>query len=309
MRRLATHTFVLVILAAVVATLAPAALAGPPPLPLHTLEGYGGGPLTPMAYLVNPSEDPDRVFGKPAMAVSFAELGTKHLTGLSVTETIYGRIELGYAGIHNELGSLDATIRDFTGVDLRGPDMWLHNFNLRLLALKENEHEIAGIPLPAVTVGFHFKYNNKIAWMNEQLGGALNAVGYRRPNSEEFTFSASKTFPEVFNRPLVVTAGMRLSEAGLVGLLGFSDSYRAGFEGSVAYMIHPHVALIYDYRQKSNPYTTIPGLLNGEDDWHALCSAFILNDHTTFAVGWGHFGMLANETADGVWLVQLKHEF
>jgi len=26
-----------------------------PPLPFHTIEGYGGGALTPMAYLVNPA--------------------------------------------------------------------------------------------------------------------------------------------------------------------------------------------------------------------------------------------------------------
>ena len=43
---------------------APAAQKGPP-LPFHVIEGYGGGGITPIAYLVNPG--PEGCFwGKPA---------------------------------------------------------------------------------------------------------------------------------------------------------------------------------------------------------------------------------------------------
>ena len=42
----------------------PAAKSGPP-LPVHTTEGYGGGAITPTAYLVNPGPK-GQVFGLPA---------------------------------------------------------------------------------------------------------------------------------------------------------------------------------------------------------------------------------------------------
>ncbi|HEX3000667.1 MAG TPA: hypothetical protein VHR86_10600, partial [Armatimonadota bacterium] len=40
-----------------------------PPLPFHTIEGYGGGAITPMAYLVN-AKPAQGVFGQPAFAIS-----------------------------------------------------------------------------------------------------------------------------------------------------------------------------------------------------------------------------------------------
>ena len=40
-----------------------------PPLPVHTIEGVGGGGITPMAYLVNPGDE-CHVFGKPAVWAS-----------------------------------------------------------------------------------------------------------------------------------------------------------------------------------------------------------------------------------------------
>lgn len=306
------HAFVVSALAAFLclsAAWTPAVAQGPPPLPLHTLEGYGGGSITPMAYLVNPSEDPDRIFGKPAIAISYASMNSKSVTGLTVTQTVFNRVELGYGADHAHLGSLTGAIREFTGIDFRNHECWLHNFNIRLLAMKENEHELLGIGLPAFVVGVHFKYNGTIAEANDRLNGALSNVGYRRPNSQDFTFTFSKMVQNVFGRTLIATGGLRLSEAAELGLFGFGDVYRASFEGNVAYMLTDSLVLAYEYRQKHNPYDTIPGLLNGEDDWHALCAALILNQNSTFAVGWGHFGMMCNETANGVWLMQLKYEF
>jgi hypothetical protein len=287
-----------------------AALAqGPPPLPLHTLEGYGGGAITPMAYLVNPSQDPSRIFGKPAMAISYAKMSSKSVTGLTVTQTVFNRIELGYGADHAHLGSLTGAIRDFTGIDFRQHDCWLHNFNVRMLAMKEDEYELLGVGLPAFVAGVHFKYNATIAEANEMLGGALSDVGYRRSHSQDFTFTFSKMFQNVFGRTLIATAGLRLSEAAELGLFGFGNIYRPSFEGNLAYMLTDRLVVAYEYRQKHNPYDVIPGLLNGEDDWHTVCAALILNQHSTFAVGWGHFGMMCNEVANGVWLVQLKYEF
>ncbi len=90
-----------------------AAPADPPPLPFHTIEGVGGGAITPMAYLVNPGAE-DAVFGKPAVALTYANLGLKNLTAITVTETLFQRIELGYAADRLGLGTLPGAIHEFT---------------------------------------------------------------------------------------------------------------------------------------------------------------------------------------------------
>ena len=45
-----------------------------PPLPVHTVEGVGGGAITPMAYLVNP-EPEGAVFGKPSVGLTYVNIG------------------------------------------------------------------------------------------------------------------------------------------------------------------------------------------------------------------------------------------
>jgi hypothetical protein len=70
-----------------------------------------------------------------------------------------------------------------------------------------------------------------------------------------------------------------------------------------------NVVLAYEFRQKTDPYEHIPGLSDGEDNWHAFDLGFILNKNTTLVAGYGIFGTLANANADGAWWLQLKHEF
>lgn len=282
---------------------------GPPPLPFHTIEGYGGGAITPMAYLVNPSEDPCCYLGKPSVAISYANMHSKSLTAITVTQTVFGRVELGYGADECNLGSLPGAIREATTFDIRCQDAWLHNFNVRFLAMKENEYELLGLGLPAFTVGIHFKYNDHIAGINDALGGALAGIGYRSSNSQDYTFTFTKMFPKVFGRALIASAGVRLSEAAELGFLGFGDEYRPSFEGNLCYMLTDRLLFAYEFRQKHNPYGTIPGLIDGEDHWHTLSAGLILNSHSTLVFGYGNFGTVCNEEANGVWLIQMKYEF
>ena len=75
-----------------------------PPLPFQTIEGVGGGGITPMAYLVNPAKEDD-FFGKPAVGSTFISLGRKNLDALTITENLFGRIELGFAADRLGLGT------------------------------------------------------------------------------------------------------------------------------------------------------------------------------------------------------------
>ena len=284
-----------------------------PPLPFHTIEGYGGGAITPFAYLVNPGKE-ECLWGKPAGALTFINARQKDLAAITVSETLFGRVELSYGGDRLGLGTLPADIKNAGGPMLDESAVWLHNFNIRALLVKENDC-LFGFKAPAITAGIHFKYNPDIEHIDQELGGALQNIGYRRNNGEDFTLTMTKTFPELLLcRPVIASAGLRLSEGANLGFLGFGDTYHATFEGNVAWLPFDKVMVAYEFRQKTSPYGTIPNgtggyLVGGEDNWHAFDLALIPNKHSTIVAGWGIFGNLANTRADNSWFLQYKYEF
>jgi hypothetical protein len=282
-----------------------------PPLPFITIEGQGGGAITPMAYLVNPAAEGD-IFGKPSVAFDFIGLGEKNLHTFMLTENLFGRIEFGFAADDLNLGSLPGAIERNTHVDIGRSDVSLYNFSLRGLLVKENANDNELIP--AVTLGAIFKTNEGIRSINKDLGGALESIGYGRENGADFTLTATKKLPTAFfGKPLIVTAGFRESQAANVGFLGFSNTYKPSFEGSIAILPLDKWLFAYEFRQKASPYDTITlndeVIIGGENNWHAFDAAYIISKHTTLVAGYGIFGNLANADANSNWWLQLKYEF
>jgi hypothetical protein len=287
-----------------------------PPLPFITIEGAGGGAFTPMAYLVNPA-GPCDVWGKPSMAYDYIGLGRKNLDALLVTENLLGRIEFGFAADRLGLGTLPYDIDTATNhaLNINNSDVWLYNFSTRVLAVKENSDDIKW--LPAVTFGADVKYNADIANISNQLGGGavLSSIGYTHDTSVDFTITATKTLGTAFfGRPLIVTAGLRESQGADLGFLGFTDTYHATFEGSVAILPFDKLLLAYEFRQKTNPFSgeVVVGnttLIGSENNWHGFDIAYIADKHTTLVGGFGIFGNLANANANDAWWLQLKYEF
>ncbi|MBN1404039.1 MAG: DUF3034 family protein [Opitutales bacterium] len=275
--------------------------AAPPPLPFHTIEGYGGGAITPIAYLVNPSPDAGQVFGLPSASYSYVNAGKKSLQAFALTETLWGRLELGYAYNRFGVGTLDDDILDATGIDIERGHVGLHNLNLRVLLLNESE------TLPAITAGIHYKKNEGIEDIDAKLGGALSSIGLDDDRGLDFTLTASKLFTPA-GKPFIVSAGLRSSEASHIGLLGFSDDRELTFEGNVVWIPTSWLLLAYEYRQKSDSYDRIPGLVGREDDWHAIDVSWLINSHATLVAGWGRLGTLANTKENDAWYLQLKYE-
>lgn len=275
------------------------------PLPFHTIEGYGGGAITPIAYLVN-GGGKNTAFGYPSVAVSYVNLGSKDLEAFTISETLFNRVELSYGADRFGVGGLRGALIKATHVDI-GDEVWLHNFNARVALVDEGGFGQQW--LPAVTVGAHYKYNADIARINSSLGNALGSIGYRHNSGEDFTLTISKTFPKVFDRPLNLTAGVRASQAADLGILGFSDKWSASFEGNIVYVPTDWLLVAYEFRQKSSPYGTIPGLVGDEDNWHALDVSWLVNKHATVVAGYGVFGTLANSEANSAFWLQFKYEF
>lgn len=282
-----------------------------PPLPFITIEGVGGGAITPMAYLTNPAPE-GSIFGKPTVAFDYIGLGSKNMDAMLITENVWDRIELGFAADRLGLGTLPGAIERNTGTDIGRSDVWLYNFSARGLIVKENAND--NYLLPAVTIGAVFKTNDGIRDINSRLHGALNNIGYARESGVDFTLTATKTLPTAFfGKPLIATVGLRESQAANCGFLGFSNSYSASFEGSVVVLPFERWVFGYEFRQKSSPYGEIvmnnETLVGDEDNWHAFDAGYIINKHTTLCAGAGIFGNLANCDANSSWFMQLKYEF
>jgi hypothetical protein len=260
------------------------------------------------AYLVNPPRNGEPV-GRPAVGFAYVDLGHgQDLEALTLTETPLSRLELGYGYENFNLGNLPLDVYKATGLNLSESDVNLYNFNARVQILKEGEFDQKWIP--ALTFGVHYKYNDSYDDINSQLKGTLKAIGVSQNDGVDFTLYASKLFTQL-PHPVLVELGGRATEGVWNGLLGFTDKYNFVFEGNVVVFVTDSIALAAEYRQQPTDYNynAAPSLIGKASDWWTIDAAYVVNKHLTLAVGYGHFGTVLNNEANGVWGITTKWEF
>ena len=278
----------------------------PPPLPLHGIEGMGGICTTYSAYLVNPAEE-GTIFGMPSVGAVHVNVGKgRHLDGITITETLWDRIELGYGWNHLDIGDLPRDVFVATGLAIGDHSVSMHNFNLRVLAVKEGGYNQSW--LPAVTFGIHYKHNSTTDNIDQDLLGTLKGIGIENNDGWDFTVYGSKMITGL-PRPLLINLGLRSTEAAHLGLLGFTEDRKIGFEGNLVVFLTGQFAVAAEYRQKPNEYTELPGLIEEEEDWWALCAAYVVNNNMTISGGYGHFGDVLNHQANKALGAKIKWEF
>jgi hypothetical protein len=282
----------------------------PNPLPLHQIEGNGGIFSTLSAYIVNPPRDGEPL-GRPSLGFSYVSLGHgQNLEALTLTESPWKRIELGYGWNRLGLGDLPLDIKDATTVSVGPDDVQLHNFNARFQLIKEGEFDQKW--LPAITLGSHYKSNETRDDLDHDLGGALKMAGIKDSAGEDVTLYASKLFTQL-PRPVLLELGGRATRGVWNGLAGFTDNYSFLFEGNVVVFVTKQIALAAEYRQQPNDYTPIKvgrkTLVGESGDWWTIDAAYVVNKHLTLAAGYGHFGGVLNHEANGVWGLTTKWEF
>jgi len=282
---------------------------GAPPLPTHQVEGNSGVFITPTAYFANPAAE-GQVFGLPSVSGTYADIGQKDFEAFVITENLWGRVELGYAIERIGLGDWPDDVKDATTMRVQD-DAYLHNFNARLLAVKEGS--LGCEWMPAVSVGAHFKWNQDHDDIDDQLSGTCDALGSDHDSGVEFTLTATKTIAKLLPRPLILSAGLRNGDAIRTGLLGFAGERRTTVEGSAIYFLSDKLLIAGEYRQKSDLCDEISvgdtDLVKSEDDWWDICLGYIVNDHVTVAGGYANFGDILNHKEDNVWAIQVKYEF
>ncbi|NKB37642.1 MAG: DUF3034 family protein [Gammaproteobacteria bacterium] len=280
--------------------------AEPPPLPVHTIEGGGGGAITPIAYLIDAGENSE-TFTSPSISSTYLYLEDKDLTTTSITSTLFKRLEIGYSFGSLDLGTLPRDIENATTVDIQEDSLIMHTFSARGQLITENQF---GKYTPSVVLGVQYKYNDRIDDINNRLGGAISSLGYRDNDGIDFSITATKMFPEVMGRPLIATLGVRMSEASWNGYLGFSDDYKMSAEANLVYLLPHNLFVAYEYRGMPDAYDEIPGLINNETDWHAVDLGWMINDKMTLVGFYGVLGNLVNENkVNTAMAIQFKYEF
>ena len=276
------------------------------PLPLHQIEGNGGIFATLSAYIVNPPRNGELI-GRPSIGFAYVNLGhEQNLEAFTVTESPFKRLELGYGWDHLGLGDLPLALRNAGIVGYHADEVQLHNFNARLQVLKEGEFDQKWIP--ALTAGAHYKYNDGINEVNDEVGGLLASHGISRQQGVDFTLYASKLFTQL-PRPVLLELGGRATKGVWEGLGGFTDSYSYLFEGNVVVFVTGNFALAAEYKQQPSDYQAIGSLVRKAGDWWTIDAAYVVNKHLTLAAGYGHFGNVLNHEANGVWGITTKWEF
>ena len=282
-----------------------------PPLPLHQIEGNGGIFATLSAYIVNPPRNGELI-GRPSVGSAFVNLGHDvNLEALTITEAPFKRLELGYGWDRLGLGDLPAALQSALG-KYNGPDeVQLHNFNARLQLLKEDEFDQKWIP--ALTLGAHYKYNDGISDVRDAVKAAAGAdvlgnAGITHDQGVDYTLYVSKLFTQL-PRPVLVELGGRATDGVWDGLGGFTAHYSFLFEGNVVVFLTKQLALAAEFKQQPNDYKPIGNLVKAEGDWVTVDAAYVVNNHLTLAVGYGHFGNVLNHAANGVWGLTTKWEF
>ena len=243
--------------------------------------------------------------------MSGAFIGEKDFQSYAVTQNICGRVELGYAAERLGLGDWPDEVFQATG-GVRVTDyVLLHNLYTRVMAVREGDFDCSW--MPAVTFGAHFKWNDTISTINDELGGLCDVLGADRSFGTELTVVASKTIKDLLPRPVVISAGLRNGDGIHTGFLGFAGERRTTFEGSVIVFLTDRLAFASEYRQKSDlvDQCTVGGshLVRAENDWWDLCLAYVIDDHLTISGGYANFGNVLNHHEDNVWAFQLKYEF
>jgi hypothetical protein len=277
----------------------------PMPLPLHEIEGNGGVFSTLSAYLVNPPRNGEPV-GRPSIGFGYINMGYgRDLVALTLTETPWERLELGFGYDLLNLGDLPTAIMQATGRHI-DDTLGMYNANARLQILKEGEFGQKW--LPAITAGIHYKYNDGINQINDQVGGLLHTIGLSNHEGLDFTLYGSKLLT-FLPRPVLINLGGRATKSAEIGLLGFTDEYSFVFEGSVVVLVTDRILLAAEYKQQPRGFTPVPGLIGAPDDWWTIDAGYVVNPHMTVAVGYGHFGTVANHEANGVWGITTKWEF
>jgi hypothetical protein len=176
-------------------------------------EGQTGAFVTPFAYT---SASPSGGFGHPAVSFHYLDGGDVigGLYQVSATEGFLKRFEAGYTHSFNSAGTTAGLSPLFEGgfnifhgkANLLPENAWKHNY------------------LPAISVGFVVR---------SQVG---HITGFNKTNGDAYLV-ATKTITQVKDLPIVVSGGIKGTNASVLGIAGNSPTWQGRGFGAVGFVL------------------------------------------------------------------------
>ncbi len=192
-------------------------------------EGPTGVFVTPLAYT---SASPANGLGKPSVSYHFLAGGplVGDFSTVSVTEGFAKRFEVGYTSEVHAGGSYGATSALWdSGIDL------VHG---KAVLIPENSFGSKWVP--SVAVGGIYRFNDQIGPHINDLAASLldtNPLEQKTANGDVYVV-ASKTITQISKKvPVLLTAGLRGTNASLWGLGGNAPGFEGKVFGSAAFVL------------------------------------------------------------------------
>ena len=132
--------------------------------------------------------------------------------------------------------------------------------------------------MPQISVGLQHKKNKQ--------GAVVRAVGAKDDTGTDLYVSATKL---LLDKSLLLNGTLRATKANQIGILGFggdkSDSYKAQFEGSIAYLINRKLAVGIEWRTKPDNL----GIAK-EEDWFDIFVAWAPSKNVSVVLAYAKLG-------------------
>lgn len=265
--------------------------------PLLNVEGVAGGGLVPCAYLP-PAPAEGSGIGRPVMAQWIVNGRDTHIYSSSIALNLLDRFEAGIAHVMLDFNRIKSDIEHKSHGQVRPRENAMHLTVVHLKTLLVREAPAR----PALALTAEYKYNHTIEKIDENVMGALTAIGYQNCWGVDLDVTLSKTLPDLLWWPLLVHANLRLTRAAQIGLLGFCDHYSAHLEAAASLVLRPNLLVGAEFRQKPDPYhslsSSLPGFSMREDDSWDLNIAWNPIPRLTLAAAYLCYGNAANHKRD-----------
>lgn len=249
---------------------------------VSAIEGAAGGGIVPWA-VIGGYGTRDQI-GANAF-VTYVKPQDYALTSFGVLAGFYDRVEISYARQSFNTENVGATLglgQNFKfGVDVFGAKVRLFGD-----AVKDQDTW-----LPQVSVGVQFKSNNQ--------ADVLHAIGAQSASGTDWYIAATKLF---LDQSLLVNATVRATKANQIGILGFggdgNNSYRAEFEGSIAYLVRRDLAIGAEFRSKPDNLR-----IAAESDWWDLFVAWAPTKNIAVTLAYANLGnIVIKDNQHGVYV-------
>jgi hypothetical protein len=190
-------------------------------------EGQTGALITPFAYT---AKSPAKGFGTPVVSFHYLSAGAflNDAYQVSITEGLLERVEFGYT----RTAVADTNSELFNHLFDEG----FNTFHGKVILVMENMGKTTWVP--AISVGFVARTN-----VNRGALALANLTSSPNPNNTTSNYDiylvGTKTISQIKHVPILVSAGVKGTNASILGIVGDAPDWEARAFGAVGFVFTP----------------------------------------------------------------------